>query len=633
MLHKAFVEMSEREKEKDQKDRSFCVKIINEYITECPDGSEVTDYECTNTFNFGWDEGIVEDCELELFPCGLDYYKGREDAYNEDGTRGFNPPGNDCTEDILCKKKDKDCNDDCPEDEKCPGKTPDNMDDNYSFSSGTLNDYKLAPEALIYKGGFYHEAVNLFGGLLWDGENSAEELLKTSKVLICPSGSMYSREHDSTIKNILEEYVRRGGSVIALCQQYGSNYNLIPKNEEEPLKAYGWRESQSCTWGSLYFEKEKMHPVLSALTSEKTSSAVDGYVPVYPSNSTILLRRLANNEPALLYYPYGLGFSILSNQYPDWGAAHSQLSTSELRLFRSLVTFAKNPGLPIPMFNLAQNPTPEINLNVTAENKSDTPAAKVKLVALTPDRNTVLYEIEQPLSLNPGETIDIPISFTLPQLQSKNYGINHIFFELYDADNQLIQMPAESDSGRFSVYKVLTDYTPDKEICCWLTIENERVMLNDPANFTLHVRNYTDSAKTIPFRCEWSHNGVYPLTTLTVPAGETIQYSFSKNVEGTILWVYYGTNETISKGLELILPKTQSRYTLNHYWGIKVGQPISYNLNAYNAAEKEFTGQIRFKLLDENYNELYTIFDASHRFQPNESFTHSGLYTPPLPSS
>jgi hypothetical protein len=633
MIHQALHHASKKEDLREK----FCFKIEGTDKIECIDPKTDKQYQfdakrCTNKKNMSGDEGIVEDCEQKLLPCGGAPYRDAFNEYganyNNDGSRDFNPPGEDCSEE-LCKEGNEDCDDNCTNREECPQKPPDHMDDNFSFSNGSeVKEYKLAPEALIYKGGFYHEAVNLFGGLLWDGENSAEELLKASKVMIIPSGAMYSRENDSTLKNILEEYVRRGGSIITLCQQYGSNYSLIPKNEEEPLKAYGWRESQSCTWGSLYFEKEKMHPALSALTAEKTSSAVDGYVPVYPSDSRILLRRMANSEPGLLYYSYGNGFVWLSAQYPDWGASHSQASASELRLFRDLVTYAKSPGY-IPLFNLDTNPTPEISLNITVENKSETPAAKVKLVALTPDRNTVLYETAQPVSLNPGETIDIPLSFTLPELQSKNYGINHVFFELYDADSQLIQMPAESSSGRFSVYKVLTDYTPDKEIDCWLTVENERVFLNDPANFTLHVRNYTDSAKTIPFQCEWVHKGVHPLTTLTVPAGETIQYSFSKNVEGTILWVYYGTNETISKGLELILPKTQSYYSLNHYWGIKVGQPISYNLNAYNAAEKEFTGQVRFKLLDENYNELYTIFDTSHHFQPHETFTHTGLYAPP----
>jgi hypothetical protein len=282
MLHKAFDEMSEREKDKDQKDRRFCVRIITEYIKKCPDKSEVTDYECTNTFNFGSDEAIVEDCELNLFPCSLDFYKKSYDSngegYTEDGAREYNRPGNDCTEDKLCKKTGQDCLDDCPEDEKCPEKTPDHMDDNYSFGKGTINDFQLAPEALIYKGGFYQEALNLFGGLLWDGENSARELLRAAKVLIIPSGGLYSRENDSALKYILEEYVRLGGSLIILAQQYGSNYNLVPKETDAPLDAYGWREAQSCNWGSLYFDKETIHPVHSALTGERTSGAVDGYL-------------------------------------------------------------------------------------------------------------------------------------------------------------------------------------------------------------------------------------------------------------------------------------------------------------------------------------------------------------------
>jgi hypothetical protein len=40
----------------------------------------------------------------------------------------------------------------------------------------------------------------------------------------------------------------------------------------------------------------------------------------------------------------------------------------------------------IPMFNLDTNPTPLINLNAAVENQSDTPAAKVKLTAYTPDK-------------------------------------------------------------------------------------------------------------------------------------------------------------------------------------------------------------------------------------------------------
>jgi hypothetical protein len=177
------------------------------------------------------DEGIAEDCEMKAFSCGessyKDYYnKNKKDKekfkkfvkkYKPSGARAFNPDDEDnpsdtedCSEE-LCKDGEE-CNDGCTNKEDCPQKPPDHQDDNFSFSTGSeVNEYKLAPEALIYKGGFYHEAVNLFGGLIWDGENSAEELLRISNVLIIPSGAMYSRENDSTLKNILEEYVRRGG--------------------------------------------------------------------------------------------------------------------------------------------------------------------------------------------------------------------------------------------------------------------------------------------------------------------------------------------------------------------------------------------------------------------------------------
>lgn len=269
---------------KNDKDlnEKFCVKIESTDEIDCFDPKTGEEYKypakrCTNKENMDWDEGIAEDCMLKPFPipCGYPAYKEKyrvreigKDQYYPNGARKFNPPGEDCSEE-LCKDGEE-CDDNCINKEECPQKPPDHQDDNFSFSTGSeVNEYKLAPEALIYKGGFYHEAVNLFGGLIWDGENSAEELLKISRTLICPSGSMYSHEHDSTLKNILEEYVRRGGSIIVLCQQYGSNYSLIPKNAEEPLKAYGWRESQSCTWGSLYFQKENMHPALSALTGRK----------------------------------------------------------------------------------------------------------------------------------------------------------------------------------------------------------------------------------------------------------------------------------------------------------------------------------------------------------------------------
>jgi hypothetical protein len=88
--------------------------------------------------------------------------------------------------------------------------------------------------------------------------------------------------------------------------------------EDEFLKTYGWREDQSCSRFSAYFDKN--HPVLSSSNSETINAGVDGHFSHYPSNSTILLRRKTNLEPALLYYPYGNG--ILTSMFTDWASAH-----------------------------------------------------------------------------------------------------------------------------------------------------------------------------------------------------------------------------------------------------------------------------------------------------------------------
>jgi hypothetical protein len=130
--------------------------------------------------------------------------------------------------------------------------------------------------------------------------------------------------------------------------------------------------------------------------------------------------------------------------FTDWASAHSQATTSEIKIISDLITFAKNPHLPILMFNLASNPTPSINLNVELKNNTESAASKAKLMVYTPDRNILLHEMEVPVSLNQGETTQIAINFTLPELEPKDYGICHVDYELYNSEDQIIQLPTES---------------------------------------------------------------------------------------------------------------------------------------------------------------------------------------------
>ena len=223
-----------------------------------------------------------------------------------------------CTYDIVCKcidgcpkggdqlkESSADSGNDCEPSPPDEGPGGDQPDDNYSYFRGIIKEYNLVPEALIFTSGHWQAALKLFGGLEFDAaNNTAEKLLKITPFLIIPSGGLMSMQNDSTFKYILEQYVNLGGTIIVFAQQYGSHIeNVVPIPEGESLKSYGWREDQSCLRNSAYFDKN--HPVLSSSTNELIDAGVDGYFSAYPSNSTILLKRKTNLEPALLYYPYG----------------------------------------------------------------------------------------------------------------------------------------------------------------------------------------------------------------------------------------------------------------------------------------------------------------------------------------
>jgi hypothetical protein len=239
------------------------------------------------------------------------------------------------------------------------GPAGDKPDDNYSFSSGTVQEFNLFPKAVVLTEGYWQQALKLYGGLKAVPEFTANALLQSTPFLIVPTGGFFSFENDATFKIILQEYVRLGGTLIVFDQQFGSHIDkIVPVPDGAGLRSYGWREDQSCTTYSTYIEN--MHPVLASQNSNTVTAAIDGFFSIYPADSTILLRKQANQEPVLLYYPYGDGHVILTSMYTDWGAAHSQASAGELNLVRDLITFAKNPSLPIPMHKLTQSETAHV---------------------------------------------------------------------------------------------------------------------------------------------------------------------------------------------------------------------------------------------------------------------------------
>jgi hypothetical protein len=130
-----------------------------------------------------------------------------------------------------------------------------------------------------------------------------------------------------------------------LCTATWNGYevSVLPVPQEadgtyKTITGYGWTEDQSCFTNAAYIDT--WHHVLAGQTKNTPSLSVDGYFTNYPENSTVLLYRTANGQPAFITYKYGLGQFFVITLYPDCGCLNYQSSAEELSLFRDLVTYA-----------------------------------------------------------------------------------------------------------------------------------------------------------------------------------------------------------------------------------------------------------------------------------------------------
>jgi ligand-binding sensor domain-containing protein len=335
----------------------------------------------------------------------------------------------------------------------------------------------------------------------------------------------------------------------------------------------------------------------------------------------------------MIAYPYGEKNSMifLSATYPDWSLLHGACTLSELKLVRDLISYLKAPHLFIPMFDVSTNPI-QVQLNVKIKNTTEFTASKALLKTYTPFRDRVVFETEQSITLPPGEEIEIPISFTMTDVQTQDLGIYGTYYELFDEEANQVLNSVESDSGRFAVYSTPAPYVPKEQCQYWLSVDNEEVHFDDTVSFVLHARNYTDTEKQVEFKYQWNHLPIQPLTTLTLPPGETVEYSFEKEAKGVMFWVYsygaYGPNK-IGKGFTLTRPKTRSYILLNHFWGIKAGMPISYKCQVNNSFDKDIDCNIKLSLLDAKENLLEVLYNDTHHLTGGGTYEFSDTH--PMP--
>lgn len=546
----------------------------------------------------------------------------------------------------------------------CKNDSPgdDNPDDNNSFSTDNGNRfYFITPEILIYKRGYYDAyKVYEFGeeqNALTDLKESLELLRNSGKALVIPSGALVGKAVDSTLKLILEQYVKSGGTIVVFAQQFGYQVDsVVPVPEGETLKSYGWREDQSCEKNSVYYNA--MHPVMSSSQRKMIDAGIDGHFTLYPSNSTVLLRRISNNEPAMISYPYGEngGHVILTSLFTDWAYAHSQASSAELKIVRDLITWAKNPNLTIPQYDLAVNPNPEMSYYAKVKNDTEYTGSKVKIYVYTPDRNILLYQTEASITLAPGQEGEIPVSFTLPEIQTSDLGICHTEYEIYDADDLKIKIKTESDEGRFALYKITdTSVYIGGGAKMWVTAEKESIYWDEDINVTINFENNAQEDRPITevaFTHDWNHGQEYPVTSATLSPKEKFTYNFtperyvnpgtnyiSRGVGFNLkadaytygqqggAWLDHGIHKFL-KGFQIYFPQVDSNVLIKNGKIKRVGDPVNYDLSILNKNAKDYNINVKLKIFDVSGNLITENYSQTVNLKSSDTFNYSGTFTP-----
>jgi hypothetical protein len=533
----------------------------------------------------------------------------------------------------------------------------DRGDDNESSSSGVMKIANLDPEAVIFTAGHFREAFGLLGGLLFDGNNTAEELIKITKFLVLPSGSLTGNENP-LFKNLLTEYVERGGTLVVFAQPLGSLFSsILPIPENGVLGAFGWREDQSCYVHSAY--AASLNPVVSSCGCAGTwgntfNIGTDGYFNPSDLISQIFLKRAKNGYPLMLYYPYpnnqgaAVGGAAVCSLFSDSASRFGQLSVSEKALVRDLLTFSRCPSKTIPMVKMSTEPV-NITLSPNLVNKTQTPAVKALLKVVNPNRDKIFHQWETSVSLMPGEEKELSMSFQLPAFYSyQDTGICNLLYSIFDAEGNLLVMDAESDGGRFAVYRDIPEYVPPGDYQAWITSPGEIFDVNEIVPLTIYYKNNRENPLTIYQWWQWGHSGGESLPSLSLAPGEEKQYTIDvtfpqymsnyKEIRAFFHLRHKLNTETshryTQKGFLVKGIRTESRLHFNSSRQLTPGGPFNYSIQS-KFVSTPLPGNSTIKLALEKYSsvshqyeEIKILKEEAYDFNANGDFQFAGTYTP-----
>lgn len=423
---------------------------------------------------------------------------------------------------------------------------PDDLQDVSSIKAGTLGTISASAKTVVLMTGFFDGMGSLLQKLNEPVNLLLEDLtllepgktLKDYPVMILPSGALAGLETSETVKALLDDYVKSGGVLIAFSQQRGYEFSALPGGK---LSGYGWREDQSCLANAAFIDA--YHPIFASQTKTNIDANIDGYFTLWPDDATILLRRVKNNYPAMLVYPYGEGVVLATTMYPDFGLLSGQTTPDELNFMRDVLAWAKNPKASFT----ESNPQEQLTLTLQLVNSTTQNANSAKLT-VKDNGGQVFKEETVTVSVPAGETVSYAYTLLAPAALG-NYTVSYALL----FDTQTVQ--AQTFTDAFSVSEHLQSTTPAPEFQFSVNAPGDTFPLNFPITFTIRIKNNGETERTLTLS-KTGHGANETIGTFTVPAASEVTVPFTTSavyhfdvlrVKGWIWDMYLNVNDEQGK--------------------------------------------------------------------------------------
>jgi hypothetical protein len=284
-----------------------------------------------------------------------------------------------------------------------------------------------------------------------------------------------------------------------------------------------------------------------------------------------------------------------------------------------------------------------LQLTVNIKNNTGQIASKVQFTVYNPDRKKIFHSQIKDINLAPGTETEIPLEFNLTGVMNSDFGISHVDYTILDSE--LNPLAEERDGARFAVYRKIDTYTPNNPYDVWISSTAESHFWNQPADITLHVRNYSTEPVTINWYYQWFHSYDTPLPSLTVAPGAESEYSLKADFPGYIAdyneiramfnlrYKRQGDTRYLSsqKGFFVKGNPTQSKLEITGPYNLKAGAPLNYSIVSglkWDTDPANVDRIIRVSRVDTGGNTIETVYETANNFNENSSFSHTGAYIP-----